>query len=274
MPNVEVNTMTAERDTKDGPFCWQSKAALKLILDSFDDAENAACRTRSVYLALCEIASDLGAAQFVVTKGLIGYRAGLSTRTVQRVLPDLVRAGVITISRNANGLKTASRYTLLSVSAPIGHGVSTSGHNVSTIGHGGGSSLADRYKEKKELKEPILAPVGASESFEVEAKPIAPISKPRPRDPLLDTLAALDGSDLGQITPSAWRSVAAALKDIRSACPNVTPEQIQLRARHYKQLFPTARLTAHALAKHWASCERPPAPAGPAPAPQRDYQQL
>ena len=241
MPNVEVNTMTAERDTKDGPFCWQSKAALKLILESFGDAGNAACRPRSVYLALCEIASDEGAAQFVVTKGLLGYRAGLSTRTVQRVLPDLVRAGVLTISRNANGLKTASRYTLLSVSAPIGHGVSTSGHNVSTIGHGGGSSLADRYKEKKELKEPILAPVGAKVA--------------RSRNPVLDALVAIDGSDPAEVTGTAWSRAAKALAEIKEVCADVTPAEIARRAANYHTHFPDAAISTTALSKHWARCQ-------------------
>ena len=109
LPNVEGEAMNAERDTKDGPFCWQSKAALWRIRDSLGDDLSAACRTRSVYLALCEIASDNGAAQFIVPKGLLAFRAGLSPRTVQRVFPDLERAGVLTVERNATGLKASSR---------------------------------------------------------------------------------------------------------------------------------------------------------------------
>jgi hypothetical protein len=274
LPNVEGEAMSAERDTKDGPFCWLSKAALKRILDSFGDDEGRACRTRSVYLALCEIGSDEGTARFIVAKGLLAFRAGLSARTVQRVFPDLVRAGVLTIERNATGLKTSSRYTLLPVPARTGRNVSTSGHGVSTIGHGGGSGLSPLYEERKEPKEPILAPNGASELFEIQSQPIGPASKVRRRDPLLDALAALDSSDISQVTPSGWRTVAAALKDIRTVAPTVTPEQLQLRARHYRQFFPSAELTAHALAKHWAKCARPPAPAGPAPAPQRAYPKL
>lgn len=172
--------MSAERDTKDGPFCWQSKAALWRIRDSLGDDLSAACRTRSVYLALCEIASDKGAAQFIVPKGLLAFRAGLSPRTVQRVFPALERAGVLTVERNATGLKASSRYTLLAVPAPTGHNVSTIGHGVSTIGHGGGSGLSPLYEERKEPKEPILAPNGASELFGIPAQPIAPVSKPRP----------------------------------------------------------------------------------------------
>ena len=267
--------MNAERDTKDGPFCWQSKAALWRIRDSLGDDLSAACRTRSVYLALCEIASDNGAAQFIVPKGLLAFRAGLSPRTVQRVFPDLERAGVLTVERNATGLKASSRYTLLAVPAPTGHNVSTIGHGVSTIGHGGGSGLSPLYEERKEPKEPILAPNGASELFEFQSQPIAPVSKVGWRDPLLDALASIEASDPSKLTPSAWPSIRAALKDILAVCPNVTPEQIQLRVRHYRQIYPsTGAQTARGLAKHWAKCEHPPTPSSPAPAPQRVYPKL
>ena len=124
-------------------------------------------------------------------------------------------------------------------------------------------------------KEPILAPNGASELFEFQSQPIAPVSKLRRRDPLLDALASIEASDPSKLTPSAWPSIRAALKDIRAVCPNVTPEQIQLRVRHYRQIYPsTGAQTARGLAKHWAKCEHPPTPSSPAPAPQRVYPKL
>jgi len=248
--------MTAERDTKDGPFCWQSKAALRRILDSFDDDEGRACRTRSVYLALCEIASDEGAAQFIVSKGLLAFRAGLSARTVQRVFPDLERAGVLTIERNATGLKASSRYTLLAVPATKGHNVSTIGHGVSTIGHGGGSSLSPLYEERKEPKEPIIAPNGASELFKVPAQPIAPASKVRRRDALLEALVAFDGSNPADATASAWGAAAKALAEIEDAFPEVTLAEITRRAANYRTHFPNAATSGpKALSKHWACCQ-------------------
>jgi len=233
--------MTAKRDTKDGPFCWQSKAALKRILDSFDDDEGRACRTRSVYLALCEIASDEGAAQFIVSKGLLAFRAGLSARTVQRVFPDLEKAGVLTIERNATGLKASSRYTLLAVPAPkghnvstIGHGVSTIGHGVSTIGHGGGSGLSPLYEERKEPKEPIIAPNGASELLGIPAQPIARVSKPRPASspfviPTAEEVTAyaleigypIDGSAwCDSYAQKGWMIGKSKMKDWRAAVRN------------------------------------------------------
>ena len=248
--------MNAERDTKDGPFCWQSKAALRRIRDSFGDDESAACRTRSVYLALCEIASDKGAAQFIVPKGLLAFRAGLSPRTVQRAFPALERAGVLTVERNATGLKASSRYTLLAVPAPTGHNVSTIGHGVSTIGHGGGSGLSPLYEERKEPKEPILAPNGASELFEIAAQQIAPVSKVGRRNALLEALVAFDGSNPADATASAWGAAAKALAEIEDVSPEVTLAEITRRAANYRTHFPDAATSGpKALSKHWACCQ-------------------
>lgn len=78
------------------------------------------------------------------------------------------------------------------------------------------------------------------------------------RDPVLNALTAIDGSDLTQVTRPAWDSAATALSDIRTVCPNVTRELLHLRAVHFTQRFPNAKISPRALAKHWAACERPP----------------
>jgi len=258
-------TWISTRCTTDSPFCWQSKAALKQILDTFGESEGTVCNARSVYLALCELASDAGVEQFITTKTLIGYRAGLSTRTVQRVLADLERTGIVKIRRNATGIRTASSYTLTRAS------VSTSRRNGSTSGHGEGSRLPDIVKERKELKEPI-APTGAVEAIGAFPSSTNPKAEgPRARDPLLDSLASLGGSDPAQVTPKAWRAIAVALDEIRIVCPDVTPDEIRRRATAYRQHMPHAMLTAHALARHWAQCDHLPQPAKSAPQPQRDY---
>ena len=51
----------------------------------------------------------------------------------------------------------------------------------------------------------------------------------------------------------------AALRDIRAASPEVTPDEVKRRAGRYSRKFPSAALTAPALAKHWAACGAPPA---------------
>ncbi len=150
--NATVGDAPRARSIKDGPWVWASKSALQRLIESTGETADVACRARSTYLALCELASDAASESFSATKALIAFRAGLSIRTVQRVLPDLERAGVLLIARSAAGLRTASTYTLLFV--PSGHGDSTSGHNGSTIGHGTGrGQVADRVEER-ERKEP------------------------------------------------------------------------------------------------------------------------
>ena len=258
-------TKSFSRTIKDGPWCWLSKITLTQILAATGETNGAVCNGRSVYLALCELASDAGTERFTATKSLIGYRAGLSIRTVQRVLADLERAGVVEIGRNATGIRTASSYTLKKTNA------SPSSRNDSTSGHGEVSELADMVKERKELKEPI-APTGAVGAVGANRSSAQPIpGGPCIRDPLLESLASLGGSDPAQVTPKAWRAIAVALDEIRTVCPDVTPDEIRRRATSYRQHMPQAMPTAHALAKHWAQCDHLPQPAKPAPQPQRDY---
>lgn len=102
-----------------------------------------------------------------------------------------------------------------------------------------------------------IAPAGAVGG--PEAKPDPCPKKPRERNPLIDAIAAVDGSDPAQVTGKAWGGIAAALNEIREVCPQVTPEEIRRRAAHYRQHMPGAMLTPHALAKHWATCDHPPA---------------
>ena len=254
------------RSTKDGPWCWQAKAAFKRILDYTGDDEGATSRARSVYVALSEIASDQASETFVVNKALIGYRAGLSTRTVQRALRDLERASVVIIRRNTEGIKTASSYTL------TGNDVSTSGHKVSTKRLTKPVSLADKVEERKELEEPIIEPGGEGKAFgEVEKNQLNASRTPSDRPPLLIALATVNGQDPNQIPASAWRGIARALREIRAVCPRISIEEINRRGRLYRQHMPEAMITPYALAKHWALCDRPPSPAQATGEPERIY---
>ena len=246
--------MITERSIKESPFCWAAKSALRRITETTGESQETACRVRSTYLALCELASDEGQETFVASKSLIAYRAGLSIRTVQRVFPDLERAGVLRVKRNAYGPKTASGYTLLSVTNATSHPDSTTSHPDSSIGHGRGSRLADKVEERKE-KEDLLAPIGAIGGMTfAHSKP----RKSRDRSPLLDALAQIDGAHPSQVTNSAWGAIGKSLAEIREVCPEVGPEEIHRRAANYSRHFPDARLTPLALAKHWARCDRQP----------------
>ena len=78
----------------------------------------------------------------------------------------------------------------------------------------------------------------------------------RPRNPLIDVLATLDGSSIQFATTPALRAAGVALATIREVSPSVTVEQIQSSAKRYKEKF-TSAPTAFALAKWWGSLQVP-----------------
>ncbi len=134
----------ALRSTKDGPFCWQNKKALKLITEAFAES-NQAVSARSVYVALTELASDAQSDTFTVNKALVGFKAGTSVKTVERVLNGLEELGLVKVDRGFVGtgsgtIRAANTYTLL----PIRHDDATS------LRHGGKpTSKSDRVEESK-----------------------------------------------------------------------------------------------------------------------------
>jgi DNA-binding IscR family transcriptional regulator len=119
--------MTASRNgtkprretTKKQPFCWQEKHVLRTIRDMFEATGNVGSALL-VYHALTEIASDKQTDTFVTTCAYIGQRAGLSARTVNRILPTLENLDIITIQRNKIcGVNAPSTYTIIRGAKPI-----------------------------------------------------------------------------------------------------------------------------------------------------------
>jgi hypothetical protein len=97
---------------------------------------------------------------------------------------------------------------------------------------------------------------------EGEGNKIAPAvadASERPKDHIFDALCAATGIDAKSLTKSGRGALNAALRDIRAASPDVTPDEINRRAGRYTRKFSGAALTAPALAKHWAGCAAPPA---------------
>lgn len=76
-----------------------------------------------------------------------------------------------------------------------------------------------------------------------------PESKPRERNPLLDTLALLETKNLQEVTN--WPKHADALKTIKSVAPDVTPEEINRRAANYRVKFKDAMVTSKAISNNW-----------------------
>ena len=262
----------AARKRQTEPFFMVPKRAMLAIREKVEGTDQAFCS--AVYVALRWKAND-GTnhdGPFSAAINDIAGRAGCSYRKAADSLGVLASIGVVAIEPQFCENKKTRSPSVYTFPPLDGTPLRTMGGT--PCAQDEGSPVPRLEKEQKEPKEPILAPNGASEFLELKTKPTAHVPKPRPRDLSLEALAAIGGSDLTQVTQPAWRSAAAALKTIRAVCPGVTSEQIQLRGRHYQQVFPSATLTAHALAKHWATCERPPSPAGPAPTPQRNYQPI
>jgi hypothetical protein len=101
------------RRTTGGPWCWASKEALQVLHDAFAD-HNMLASARSVYFALCEIASDKGRETFQISICAIKVRAGVSDRWARKILQHLAMAGllVIEVNKAAGGLNLTSTYTL------------------------------------------------------------------------------------------------------------------------------------------------------------------
>lgn len=115
----EQTTALVVRQQRAAPYCWQHKAALKLIRQAFDQLSFLP-DALAVYLCLTEFASDEQAESFDRTRRQISERSGVSLRQIDRILPILVSIGVLHIRKNIlPGTKelAASTYTLRPVVA-------------------------------------------------------------------------------------------------------------------------------------------------------------
>jgi hypothetical protein len=117
--------------------------------------------------------------------------------------------------------------------------------------------FAESIKEQKEYKETCDPSATPPVANAVNGKTSRNRRANRNRDPIIDALAALDGSDLSQVTQGAWGAAAKARKDIMDVTPDVTPEEIQRRADRYRLKFPNSALTPSAIAKHWGALATP-----------------
>jgi len=132
------------RSLKDGPWCWQSKAALRRIREAFDASNNVATAL-AVYGALCEIASDSGADEFTTTHAWIRQISGASVRTIQGHLKVFAELGLVSVSTAR--LRAPSRYRLL----PFGNDCATLGNGCLAFGNGFSPPLPTSEEKKENL---------------------------------------------------------------------------------------------------------------------------
>jgi len=109
---------------------------------------------------------------------------------------------------------------------------------------------------------PATSPAEASfrseppENRQVEPPVVAPVSIRR--DLMFEALCKATGANTERLTTSERGRINKALKELREV--GATPDDILLRARHYRQRFPGAPVTANALASNWSLLEREPPP--------------
>lgn len=94
-----------------------------------------------------------------------------------------------------------------------------------------------------------------------EPEPEEPESAARPRDPVFDALAVIQGSNLVAMTRRESRAVGVALAEIRAVSPDVDGGEIRRRAANFRRVTPPGTtLTANALASWWSRCGGEPGP--------------
>jgi len=141
--------MKQKARTRKQPFCWQEKHVLRTIREMFEQTGNAGSALL-VYHALTEIASDKQSDVFVTTCACIGQRAGLSARTVNRIIPVFERLGIIGIKRNKiNGVNGPSTYTVVRDAKPL-RTVVTPCRRVATNCNAQSRSLEESLEESPE----------------------------------------------------------------------------------------------------------------------------
>jgi hypothetical protein len=126
--NGEENTPRERSRTPEPPYCWQSKAARRIIREKMNGHESISSLL-SLFAAMTEEASNKRSEIFTAGQPYLGELAGLSAKSVQRLEPLLEEFGVVQITRPK--LRGHHTYQLLS----FGQGVSTFRHNDLTLGH-------------------------------------------------------------------------------------------------------------------------------------------
>jgi hypothetical protein len=93
-------------------------------------------------------------------------------------------------------------------------------------------------------------------------KPVAPAPAPAspPREPvkkvrreaLFDALVAVMGLNPTEITKTRKKTLAVVISELLEVSPDLTPEDIDTRAKSYRRKHPTWPFTETALSKHWS----------------------
>ena len=236
-PQPAANVPRERSRSPEPPYCWQSKAARRIIREQMNGHESTAS-ILSLYDALTEIASNEESEVFTAGQPFIGTIAAISVSTVKRLERILEEIGVIAIFRpRRRGHNTYKLLSFGDADALIAHGELSIAHSDPTIAHGGfrGSwppvEEHKKEQEKEHLEEHSLAQptAGAGERSEATSEPFeafwsaypkkrgklaakkAWLARRPPLPKVLETLAAFKASrdwrkDGGQFIPypASW----------------------------------------------------------------------
>jgi AraC-like DNA-binding protein len=197
-----------------GPWCWQSKAALRLVRDAHD-ATNDVTTALAVYVALTECASNEGKETFTAAHAWINRLSGVSVRTIQKHLKTFAEIGLIAI--DVPRLRAPSRFTLL----PVRQSLPDDTQPVPSVRQRTFSAPLPTVEERqKNSEEPLPGFAGAGETPRKQRKP----------DPIFDAIAEAFGYfGTGHAIAKANASlVAKTAKEIRIVAPDVTAEERDL----------------------------------------------
>jgi len=95
---------------------------------------------------------------------------------------------------------------------------------------------------------------GKLTGFALEHTPLIATGSRKQRDALFDALCGCCSIPREGMTKPMARSIAVSLTAIMAVTPNITSNEIIIRAREYRRKHPTWELTPSSLAKYWGSC--------------------
>lgn len=198
-----------------------------------------------VLIAMADNANDQGICWPSVAT--IAHKVRVNERTVQRAIRELAEGGHLTIQ--PGGGRRSNTYRIFYPAELRGGNLSPVTQLCHPSGDKGAAPAVTQLRhpsgDTAMSPEPLVEP-----SLEPPVERAEP-KAPRPRNTLFDALCEIEGSNPLEIGRKGGR-IAGALRQIKEATPDVTPDEIKRRAANYRETWPTITLTATALATHWA----------------------
>lgn len=189
----------------------------------------------------------------------IAKRAGVSVTSCRDALRRLQVIGAVRCEqrRSDEGDPDTNSYTLLLDSPSTRRGTPRTRQTPLVIsGEGSLGISGEGSLEIPTTNESHLNETNMNESKSAVAETATPA---RHRDELFDAVVEACGLAYDEMTKTAKRACAVAVAELRDVGAN--PLNVRTRAVHYRSHFGDAALTPSALAKHWAQCRTPAAPA-------------